>query len=524
MMKTKTITALFLALTGFTLHAQWLPVNGNIDSTFGTNGMRILSDPTEDIEASIIQYGSDGKYYVANNTGTGMSRNVLLASYTSNGILDNSYGANGKVIFDPLIGGSDYAMDMKLDPNNRLVVVGRSYTINGQYFISRFLPNGTLDTSFNHSGTVTGGGSFDDFWSGCAIEPNGDITTVGALSDGDGSNKVIARYKANGTLDSAFGFNGMNVLDESAAESFKLIYRKNSNRYYLVGQTNGVDKLYAYDGSGNLISSFGNAGKYTFNQIAGQRVYVLDMALEGNDVYFSGYTRNMQTNQTNLLVGKMNQNGLLDNNFGFNGYYNADMAAGNYDYASEIKILADGSIFLAGNIYDANDMGITTTFLLASDGTLYSSYGTNGMIHYPIANSENTFLMHMTEDSQGRLAMLLWNVAQGGKLEAIVMRLKTTVSGIGIEELSPRLMHATTYPNPATESLYVTLHVETNSVLTFSLIDISGSRLATKTLDVNSGENTLDLTELIIAAPAGMYLLSITNQETPMATLKVVKR
>lgn len=523
-MKTKTITAIFLALGGFVLQAQWLPINGNIDSTFGTNGMSFLSDPNEDIEASIIQYGSDGKYYVACNIGSAMNRNVLISRFTTNGTIDPSYGTNGTVIFDPFIGGADYVLDMKLDGNNRMVIVGRSFTSNGQYYISRFLPNGDLDTTFNHTGIVSGGGNFDDFWWGCEIEPNGDITTVGALSDGDGSNKVIARYKVNGTLDSAFGFNGMNVLDESAAESFKLIYRKNSNRYYVIGQTDGVDKLYAYDGSGNLISSFGNAGKFTFNQIPGQRVYVLDMALEGNDVFISGYTRNMQTNKTNLLVGKMNQNGVLNNNFGFNGYYNADMASGNYDLASEIKILSDGSIFLAGEIYDANDISIVTTFLLASDGSLYSSYGTNGMIHYPIANSGSTFPLFMTEDNLGRQTILMWNVGQGGKLEAVLMRIKTTVSGIGVDELSTRLTHASTYPNPATEALYVTLHVETNTSLTFSLIDITGSRLATKTLDVNSGENTLDLTEMITAAPAGMYLLNITDQGSASTTLKVVKR
>jgi uncharacterized delta-60 repeat protein len=450
-----------------------------------------------------------------------MSRDILLARFLNNGAIDNTFGNNGRVLLDPNLGGSDNVSDMKLDANNNIVIVGRSFTLNGQYLIARLLTNGDLDTSFNHTGMVSGGGNFDDSWHGCTLEPNGDITVVGALSDAGGSDKVIARYTSKGTLDSSFGFNGMNVLDEAANEVFTSIFRQSNNRYYMVGNTTGVDKLYAYDSTGNPVGSFGTSGKFSFNLPNGLRAYVLDVALEGNDLFIAGYARNMQTNKVDILVGKMNDNGVLNTAFGFNGYYRADLASGENDLASVIRILGDGSIFLAGDVDDANGISIPSSFLLASDGSLYSSYGTNGVMQYPVNGSNIAYTTHMTQNAQGQFTLMLWRVGQGGKLDAALLRLKTNTSGIGLDEPT-RLTQLLTYPNPAIHHVYVQLVGPSDDNLIFSLVDVSGRMVAHTTTHVQKGPNTIDLSHLIHQTAPGLYLLQVHNGEQWIAQSKLM--
>jgi hypothetical protein len=160
-MKNKIFTALFFA--AHALSAQIL-IDGRIDSTFGTNGLAVLSDATENVEARVAHVGTDGKFYTASTLGIGSGRDVLLARFLANGTPDNTFGFNGRAYFDPLLGGSDYVLDMKLGANNSIIVVGRSYTNNGQYFIARFLSTGELDTTFNQNGAVTGGNTSEDAW------------------------------------------------------------------------------------------------------------------------------------------------------------------------------------------------------------------------------------------------------------------------------------------------------------------------------------------------------------------------
>jgi uncharacterized delta-60 repeat protein len=518
-MKNKIFTALLLATHA--LSAQIL-IDGRIDSTFGTNGLAVLSAATENIEARVAHVGTDGKFYTASTLGTGSGRDVLLARFNANGTPDNSFGFNGRAYFDPLLGGSDYVLDMKLGANNTIVIVGRSYTNNGQYYIARFLSNGELDTTFNQNGVVSGGNISEDAWWGCTIEPNGSITTVGVLSGGDGNDKVITRYLSNGNLDVNFGFNGMNVLDESADEQFTQIYRQNSTRFYVVGETNGVEKLYAYDGSGNLSNAFGTAGKFSFNQLTGYRVYVHDVALLGNDVYVAGYARNMQTNKTDVLVCKMNNNGVLDNAFGTNGYYRADLGSGRNDIATEIKILADGSVFLAGETEDANGDYTPASYLLASDGSLWSSYGTNGLMHYSLANSESAHVMHMAEDAQGKLTLFCWSSAIGGKVEGVLVGLKTSISGIGLEELAP-FADLVAYPNPATDNLFARFTSAAAGTHNFVLLDVSGKITSTESFSISAGENIVDLSGLLRNTRQGVYILQIESMGALIASFKIMR-
>jgi len=141
-----------IALTGYSITGNNFDFatirfkkNGNVDSSFGTNGW-IMSDfgyadqGGADIgESSISQ--PDGKILVAGEAGLGQSDNYFgLVRYTKNGKPDNSFGIEGKVIS---IWG--YAISIALQKDGKMIVAG--YTPDFKFAVVRY--NGGSTNSFS---------------------------------------------------------------------------------------------------------------------------------------------------------------------------------------------------------------------------------------------------------------------------------------------------------------------------------------------------------------------------------------
>jgi uncharacterized delta-60 repeat protein len=84
-----------------------------------------------------------------------------------------------------------------------------------QYGLVRFLPSGSLDATFGDDGVASTGFNDEGLGpSGVAIQPNGKIIWVGDTTKPDGvggtiTDFAVARFNANGTLDSSFGTGGL---------------------------------------------------------------------------------------------------------------------------------------------------------------------------------------------------------------------------------------------------------------------------------------------------------------------------
>src|SRR5205814_2001397 len=81
------------------------------------------------------------------------------------------------------------------------------------FAVMRVLPNGSIDTTFGSNGrTFTDFASLDDFANGIGIDRNGRIILVGTTFNRDSQeNFAVARYSANGVLDTTFGIAGRKV-------------------------------------------------------------------------------------------------------------------------------------------------------------------------------------------------------------------------------------------------------------------------------------------------------------------------
>src|SRR5262245_7370612 len=134
---------------------------------------------------------------------------ALGYAQTRSGTLDARFGIGGKVTTD--FAGAGYGVGaIAVQPDGRLVAAGAA-TINWQadFALARYNSNGGLDTSFGRNGRVTTdfGGIYEGARS-VALQWDGRIVVAGSSVVGYYSNFALARYLADGTLDTSFGAGG----------------------------------------------------------------------------------------------------------------------------------------------------------------------------------------------------------------------------------------------------------------------------------------------------------------------------
>jgi uncharacterized delta-60 repeat protein len=198
--------------TDFAL-ARYNP-DGTPDAAFG-NGGKVSTDflGLEDDAFSIL-IQPDGKIVAvgsANDPAT--FYDFAAVRYLSNGNLDTTFGVAGKVHTDFGDQNFDRARSAALHPDGRIVAAGLAISQNGgvqNFAVAQYTSNGVLDTSFGTDGITQ-----IDFGSCCQsankvlLQPNGKIITVGyANTESSDSDFLLARLTSDGSLDPSFGAGG----------------------------------------------------------------------------------------------------------------------------------------------------------------------------------------------------------------------------------------------------------------------------------------------------------------------------
>jgi uncharacterized delta-60 repeat protein len=125
--------------------------DGQVDTDFGTNGIAELSRAGS-AEGNAIRKTADGHYIIVGNDG-GNTGNGFIARFTSRGVLDTTFGINSGFT---LVSESQLFWDCLIDDQERIIAIGRttSSTDTSVGIVTRFLPNGQLDTTFGINGSV----------------------------------------------------------------------------------------------------------------------------------------------------------------------------------------------------------------------------------------------------------------------------------------------------------------------------------------------------------------------------------
>lgn len=239
-----------------------LKPNGTFDSSFGNNG-EFVNDLGSDEGITSIAVQPDNKILICGN----ISNNyIVVIRYHPNGTLDSSFGNNGIVVPDRTW-GLDYpnANDIDLMSDGRIVlgIDGRVKALSAYCFSAvRLLPNGSLDTSFNHTGLAYSSAisGWLVYCKAMSLQPDGKV-----LLAGYDDSMAIIRFDSTGQPDSIFGKNGVVKLDPAGKVVDMLL--QPDGRIVVATNPDGFPypdscyTIYRLLPNGSIDSSFGVNGK-----------------------------------------------------------------------------------------------------------------------------------------------------------------------------------------------------------------------------------------------------------------------
>ena len=245
--------------------------NGTVDTTFGTGGYT-LSDAgnPNTAEGNDVAIQSTGHIVAVGNCfNTATHMDILVTKYTANGIPDQSFGTQGKVVID-LGNGPQYGLSVAIQPDNKIIIVGER-TPNNPTFVIRLNIDGSYDQSFGSSGIVyiDFNPLYDNppllyqFFNEVALQNDGKIVVAGR-SGPYYSDMALARLNTNGSPDTSFGSGGLAVIDGPYIGNKSLILQGDGKILLGAKGTNNVGALYhrilKLNSNGSLDMTFGEAG------------------------------------------------------------------------------------------------------------------------------------------------------------------------------------------------------------------------------------------------------------------------
>jgi uncharacterized delta-60 repeat protein len=198
----------------------------------------------------------------------------------------------------------------------------------------------------------------------------------------------IAKVNYNGQLNNSFGIDGIKSLQQTGENLTLFNFTFTNNYFFLYGfiknNTSNNEDIFVckIDENGNYDTSFGANGRLRLDFSFNERISDLTILPSGT-LYCTGTRLDQSGIQVSLLLFKINNNGTVDTTFDSNGYKEINP---NILSSGGAIIPNAGNYFLLGttkvnNLYDSTRIMLTK---VDENGNIITSYGTNGFTLIPI--------------------------------------------------------------------------------------------------------------------------------------------
>ena len=250
--------------------------------------------------------------------------------------------------------------------------------------VLRYNGDGTLDSAFGTDGIVVyDGGKGNDCGRLVTIHADGKIILTGYSNNGEDYDILTMRYNSDGTLDTSFGTNGIAIYNNSNRNDYGRAIAIQADGKIVVtarstGDSTSIAMILRYKGDGTLDNTFGTNGVVTYDGGEGNDGF-REIAIQADGkLVVSGYTK--IATGFDVLTARYNSDGALDNTFGTNGVATYDGGHGD-DGARGVAIQSNGKIVVSGGDYNGTDLDVLV-LRYNSDGTPDNAFGTNGVVSY----------------------------------------------------------------------------------------------------------------------------------------------
>ncbi len=357
--------------------------SGSLDTTFAGDGVAFLPQTASDVAVQ-----PDGKSVVVGGATDRNGRGVFAVSrFNRDGTLDPSFSGNG-MVRTRVAASSAGAGAVEIQPNGRIIVGGTAETRNNRaaFAFVRYLPDGSLDTSFSGNGKLAlvkvGSVGVSEI-SDIKVDTNSAIVASAYMDDGHRYLFGLIRLTRRGAIDTTFSSDGVVVtrfgLRNEFAESVAV---QPDGAIVAAGSADGRFALTRYAPDGTRDDSFGGDGKRTV-RFGGVWSGASDVGIQDDGAIVLAGTvhRGSATDygQLSIALARCNPDGTLDGSFAGDGKRTTSLD-GNLR-ASSLAIQSDGKIVVGGEATPTLDE-YPTNFALArytTGGRLDTSFAGDGI-------------------------------------------------------------------------------------------------------------------------------------------------
>jgi len=432
--------------------------DGSIDISFGPDGdgrVRSVFDSVNNINPRAMVIQSDGKIVVASEDN---DTELVLVRYNSDGSLDTTFGTDGSVITDF---GDDVlkeCMDMVLQDDGKIIIIGTLYVDADSYdeaLILRYNTDGSLDTSFDHDGKVVIKLASRARPKSVVIQNDGKILVAARRDDPDpGIAFCVTRFEINGYLDRTFGDDGMlnTTFPEMGVTS------------YCVGlQSDG-------------------------------RIIVSGMAIPSGE-----------TDCKRFAMARYNTDGSLDTSFGTDGFSAPDIGVQLYrSVKNGMVIQRDDKIVIASRDKRDDYADVDAVFArYTADGSLDPDFADGGVGRFDLG-------VHDEDDYAGMIlqrddkVLLLYDMFSSSTSRTGLARIVATAIPIDVQGNSTVILDGDTSPSCTDHTLFDTERVNGgDGARVYTILNSGDVPLDVSSIALDSSEFTLEGISLPVTIPGG---------------------
>jgi uncharacterized delta-60 repeat protein len=381
-----------------------------LDPTFGVNGVTSADPGAATAQAQAMATDAAGRVLVGGFVGVFPAENFVLLRFSADGGLDSTFGTGGKVVTD--FGFSERVTALAVDATGR-IVAGGYRNQNGalqDIVLARYNADGSLDTTFGTGGKVTtivapGGVGNSDVLNALTIDPLGRIVGAGSSYSGTSLDFAVVRYRANGTLDPTFGANGKVTTDFAGNKDSAGAVGVDALGNVIVGGSTVTGGHFV-----DALARYTNTGLLdtsfgTGGLVVTQNILndqINTLALDAQGRIVTG--GGSTSGFGDFVLSRYARNGALDPAFGAGGIVTTDIASS--DVLWSVAIDRSGRIVAGGSAFNtATDPYRKFAVARYRDtGALDVSFGTGGVVTTDLGNPADG--RGMTIDAAGRIVMV----------------------------------------------------------------------------------------------------------------------
>lgn len=527
---------------GSTVQAQ---TPGTFDPDFGDDGIsRILLTTTGfflDYANAMIIMPDDRILLVGDSFNSQTYEDqIILLMLNPDGTLDTSFGNGGYTLAQPH--PTMHISNAKRAPDGKIVVTGNARrAMSGaiqDFIIGRFNADGTVDNTFGTNGfTSTRFGNIQDGGNEVIILQNGKLVVVGFVTIS--SNFIdrsfgIARYNANGTLDTSFGNGGMVTTSMSSrGDEPRRVHELPNGKILVTGYSNNgtIATMTAvrYNENGSLDASYGSGGIAAHAIGSGSSTGRQSILLSDGKLLMCGYS--IVDDVSVITFIRINEDGSLDTTFGTDGVIQlqdglTSLASSFKNSISDIFVQQDGKMVISGTRRNANGDDDIVLIRLLPDFTMDEEFGSGGVVFVDQIGSYGWELSTAVGmQSNGRILVSGYYSVSSISYAMVVLGFNSGFTPVSIDDSDVQLPGSITlhqnYPNPFNPGTRIIFELPESAEVQLDIYTLTGKKISTLVQSrMSAGTHTIDFDGSRLGSGVYMYRIRAGNHvESRIMTL-----